>query len=131
MNESNALLIQFDLHHRLYNDVLDGFADQETNRRLHGNTDINHVKYLPGHLLDSQYGLAMLAGIKPKIKWEGLFEGMGQSEARDDIEYPSIGAIRQEWNRLHDPVREGLKQLTAEELKTSHIRPSMRLQSRL
>jgi uncharacterized damage-inducible protein DinB len=42
---------------------------------------------------------------------------MGQSEARDDIKYPSIEHIKQEWNRLHDPVRKGLKQLSAEELK--------------
>ncbi len=41
-----ALLVQFDLHHRLYNNVLDGSADEETHRRLYDDENINHVKYL-------------------------------------------------------------------------------------
>ncbi|WP_372637772.1 hypothetical protein [Fodinibius sp.] len=67
---STPLMAQFDLHHRLYKNVLDGFTDEETNRRLHGDTKINHVKYLAGHILNSQYGIAQLAhasSVEPKI----------------------------------------------------------------
>ncbi len=110
------LLAQFDLHHRLYNNVLKGFTDEETNRRLHGDININHVKYLAGHLLNSQYGLAKLAGVDSDVKWNELFAVMGQSEARDDFDYPDIEAIKAEWNQLYEPVRNGLQELTSQEL---------------
>ncbi|HLR26406.1 MAG TPA: DinB family protein [Fodinibius sp.] len=104
----SLLLIQFDLHHRLYNNVLDGFTDDETNRRLYDDTNINHVKYLGGHLMNSQYGLAEIAGVDFDVRWNELFAGAGQSEAKDNIEYPTIGEIKAEWNGLHDPIRNGL-----------------------
>lgn len=109
----NQLLTQFNLHHRLYNNVLAGFTDEETNRRLHGDTNINHVKYLAGHILNSQYGIALLANTSSvEPKWNDLFAGAGQSEAKDNFEYPSIETIKAEWNAIHDPIRNKLDTLT-------------------
>ncbi|HET6528713.1 MAG TPA: DinB family protein [Balneolaceae bacterium] len=113
----NLLLNQFDLHHKLYNNVLDGFTDEETNQRLHGDKKMNHVKYLAGHLLNSQYGLGMLAGIDREVKWNDLFAAAGQSEAKDNIPYPSIEEIKAEWNGMHQPIRKGLSNLTSEMLE--------------
>jgi len=112
----NPLITQFDLHQRLYINVLDGFTDKETNRRLDGYPQVNHVKYIAGHLLTSQYGLAQIAGLKPEVKWNDLFAVMGQSEARDDANYPHIDEIREEWNNLYQPVREKLTQLDQDQL---------------
>ncbi len=112
----SLLLTQFDLHHKLYNNVLDGFTDEETNRRLNGYPNINHVKYLAGHLLNSQYGLAGMAGLKPEVKWSDLFAVMGQSEAKDDVDYPDIEEITEEWNGLYQPLRSSLVRLTDEDL---------------
>lgn len=119
----NLLLVQFILHHRLFINVLDGFTDEETNRRPFGNANINHIKYLAGHLLNSQYGLAMIAGLEPEVKWNELFAVMGQSEAKDDISYPSIEEIKEEWNRLFRPVQEGLGSLDTEELVSAPPAP--------
>ncbi len=110
MNE--VLLAQFDLHHRLYNNVLKGFTDEETNQRLYDDLRINHVKYLAGHLLHSQYGLALIAGVEFEQKWSGLFDVMGKSEAKDNFSYPNIEKIKTEWNGLYEPTRDGLKKLT-------------------
>ncbi len=119
----NLLLTQFDLHHRLYNNVLEGFSDEETNCRLYGNTEINHVKYLAGHLLNSQYGLAAMAGINLEVKWNELFALMGQSKAKDDFPYPSIEEIKAEWNQLHYPLRECLEKLTSKTLSYTPVAP--------
>jgi len=97
----HPLIIQYDLHHRLFNNVLDGFTDKEANQRLGGYPEISHVKYLAGHLLNSQYGIAMIAGLKPEVKWNELFAVMGQSEAKDYTNYPSIEEIKAEWNQMH------------------------------
>lgn len=117
------LLTQFDLHHQLYNNVLDGFSEEETNRRLNGNTEINHVKYLAGHLLNSQYGLAAMAGIHVEVKWNDLFAVMGQSAAKDNFPYPNIEEIKAEWNQLHSPLREALEKLSTEMLDSTPPTP--------
>ncbi|MEM8968780.1 MAG: DinB family protein [Bacteroidota bacterium] len=112
----NLLLTQFDLHHRLYNNVLEGFSDEETHQRLHDNPRINHVKYLAGHLLNSYYGLATTAGMNLESKWNALFAVMGQSEARDDFSYPTIEEIKAEWNGLYPSLRYRLGNLSSEAL---------------
>lgn len=111
------LIIQFDLHHRLYNNVLEGFTDEETNRRLYDDTNINHVKYLAGHILNSQYGIALLANASSvEPKWNELFAGAGQSEAKDDFDYPDISVIEAEWNAIHNPIRNKLDAQTPDSL---------------
>lgn len=119
----NLLLIQYDMHHRLYNNVLDGFTDPETNRRLHDDRNINHVKYLAGHLLNSQYGLARIAGLEPEVKWNDLFAVMGQSEAKDDYPYPDIEEVKAEGNRMHEQILEGLQGLSDEALNNQPPAP--------
>ncbi|MEX2347833.1 MAG: DinB family protein [Balneolaceae bacterium] len=110
------LIVQFDLHQRLYNNVLDGFTDAEANRRPYNDKNINHVKYLAGHLLNSQYALPMIAGLKTEVKWNELFAAMGQSVAKDDFPYPAIEKIKEEWNALYEPTRNGLMDLSKEDL---------------
>ncbi|MBD3616192.1 MAG: DinB family protein [Gracilimonas sp.] len=119
----DVLLLQFDLHQRLYNNVLDGFTDEETNRRPHGDRNMNHVKYLAGHLLNSRYGLTSMTWFSPEVKWNDLFAVMGQSEAKDDIPYPSIEEIKKEWNILYEPTRKELEKLTADSLAKTPLAP--------
>ena len=111
-----SLIIQFDFNHRLFNNALESFTDEETNQRLYGDTRINHVKYIAGHLLNSQYAFALLAKIPMEWKWNDLFAGVGQTIARDDISYPSIQQITDEWNKIYKPVRNGLESLSDTEL---------------
>ena len=119
----NYLLAQFDLHHKLYNNVLEGFTDEESNTRLHGDVQINHVKYLAGHLLHTQYGLALLAGVKIAPKWSELFAAGGDSRARDDVAYPALDTIISEWNAIHRDLRQGFSSLSAEELDATAPEP--------
>ncbi len=110
------LLAQFDFNHRLYDNALDGFTDEETNQRLYGDTRVNHVKYIAGHLLNSQYAFALLAETPVDWKWNDLFAGRGQTKARDDNPYPSIHQITDEWNHNYKPTRNGLEKLSDVEL---------------
>ena len=110
------LLIQFDLHHRLYNNVIEHFTDEESNKRLNGDSNVNHVKYLAGHLLNSNYGLAIMAGLDIQVKWNELFAVMGASSAKDDYPYPDIEEIKAEWNQLHPQLKAALSEFTAEDL---------------
>lgn len=117
------LLAQFDLHHRLYINVLQDFTDEETNRRLFSNSKMNHIKYLAGHLLNSQFGLALAAGINVEVKWNDLFAVMGQSKAKDDFPYPTLEEIQSEWIGLYHPIRDALEQMTNEEFSETPPSP--------
>ncbi len=112
-----SLLAQFVFNHRMFNNALDGFTDEETNQRLYDDTRINHVKYIAGHLLNSQYAFALLTNVPVDWKWNDLFAGIGQTKARDDISYPSIQQIVDEWKQIYKPVRNGLEKLSEMELK--------------
>lgn len=116
----SQLLMQFDLHHRLFNNVLEDLSDKETNIRVNGNTNMNHIKYIAGHLMSTQYGFAYLAGLRPEEKWNELFSPASGSRAMDNIAYPDIGEIAGEWNHMYEGIREGLVQLPAD---TLHSRP--------
>jgi len=113
----DVLLYQFNLHHLLYNNVLEGFTDKETNERLYGYPQMNHVKYLAGHILNSHYGLATITSMKPDIKCNELFAVMHLSEAKDNFEYPTIEEIKNEWNGLCHPLRSKLEEMSAKELQ--------------
>jgi hypothetical protein len=117
------LLAQFNFHHRLYNNVLEGFTDEESNRRLHGNENMNHVKNLAGHLLNSQYGFGFLAGLRIPVKWNVLFAAMGQSEAKDQFPYPSIEEIKTEWNTIYEPAWEALNLLSFDDFNKTPPKP--------
>lgn len=118
------LLAQFDFHNKLYHNVLAGLTDEETNRRLHGDTNMNHIKYIAGHLLNSQYGFGFLSGVKLEVKWDELFAVMNRSQARDDIQYPAIEEIVQEWDAIYEPIRKGLSRLPDAELAKVPPKPA-------
>lgn len=124
---NQLLLIQFELHQKLYNNVLEGFTDEETNQRPYADENVNHVKYLAGHLLNSQYGLMMIAGLTPEVKWNDLFAVMGRSKAKDNFDYPAIEEIMEEWNHWHEPTLKGLKRLTDHKLEQSPLPPFNRV----
>lgn len=114
MNSQKQLLAQFDSIYIWFKNALIDFTDEETNKRL--NKNMNHVKYIAGHLLNSQYAFAMIGGVKVERKWDELFAGRGKTKALDDFPYPSIEEIKKEWEQLYPSVREGLDKLKDDDL---------------
>ncbi|WP_344979186.1 DinB family protein [Compostibacter hankyongensis] len=115
MHSKKQLLAQYVLHCRWFVNVLEGFTDEETNERI--NADMNHVKYLAGHLLNAQYAFAQIAGITVTRKWDELFAGQGKSKARDNFPYPSIDEIKATWDQLYPVVKSALEKMPEEALQ--------------
>lgn len=107
------LLAQYDSIYIWFKNALVGFTDKETNQRL--NKDMNPVKYIAGHLLNTQYAFAMIAKVPVERKWDELFAGQGKTKALDDYPYPTIEEIKHEWEKLYQPIRKGLIALTEED----------------
>jgi hypothetical protein len=84
---------------------------------------MNHVKYLAGHLLNSNYGLASMAGLHPDVKWNTLFAVMGESAAKDNFPYPDVEEIIAEWNQLYPSLRYRLSSMDSELLEKKPPEP--------
>ena len=54
-HSAQTLAAQFDLHTRLFNNVLDGITDAETQERARDT--VNHVKWLAGHLTSTRFSM--------------------------------------------------------------------------
>jgi hypothetical protein len=70
MSCEKLLMAQFDLHNVLYNNVLAGVTDDESNRVVAQN--MNTVKWLAGHLLWAQWNLANISEVDLFIPDEAL-----------------------------------------------------------
>lgn len=115
MSNIKQLLAQFDLLNHWFNNSLDGISDSESNQRI--DPQMNHIKYLAGHLVNAQYGIADLSGAKIEHKWDELFAGLSKTKAMDNFDYPEIDEIKNEWNRIFQQIRQNLEKLTTADLE--------------
>lgn len=117
MNSKKQLLAQFVLYCSWFHNALKGFSDEETNRRV--SSGMNPVKYLAGHLLNSQYAFSFIAEVKLQSKWDDLFAGRGKTRAMDNFPYPTIEEIITEWDRIYPVIKNALEALPEEDLSKS------------
>ncbi len=68
---NKQLLAQYDSIYTWFKNALARFTDEDINQRL--NKEMNHVKYITGHLLNTQYAFAMIAEVPVERKWDTLF----------------------------------------------------------
>lgn len=106
---------QFDLHTRLFNNVLDGISDTDTNSRA--NEHVNHLKWLAGHLCSARFGFKDLAQLDQADPYGDLF-GHGKA-INPEADYPSIENIRENWNAISGQISAAFDQLPAEALEAN------------
>jgi len=114
MLAKDQLLVQFDLHNALFNNVLVDISESESEVRLA--PGINHVKWLAGHLVWGQGGLARMGGVPMDIEWLAHYDTQIPSPPGPELRTPSLEEIKVEWNKLNDPIRKGLTNLPEEVL---------------
>lgn len=120
MSAKKVLLAQYDLHHVLFNNVIDQVSDEEANASV--KSPMNSVKWIAGHLLICQNHLAMIGGADVSIPWGDHFPaGPGAPKAADGekSEYPTMSQIRDKWNELNPIIRQALDNLPEEALNTT------------
>jgi uncharacterized damage-inducible protein DinB len=101
---SNTIASQFDLHTRLFNNVLDDITDSESDKRA--NENVNHIKWLAGHLVNTRLMMKDMAGLEADPKF-AVFEGKLDSS----IKYPTLDVIKTKWNEIAGKLSTGLKNL--------------------
>jgi hypothetical protein len=116
MSAKNQLLIQYDLHNTLFNNVLVDISEEESHIRLA--PGINNVKWLAGHLVWGQLGLARMGGVTVAIEWTDHFNTQLTEPVSPSLKMPSLEEIKIEWNNYAAPIRDGLAQMTDEALNS-------------
>ncbi len=110
---------QFDLHSRLFNNVLAGMEGEAVAERL--NEHVNHAQWIAGHLTNSRYHLAPLLGLHLSFPFADRYTDPSQPPPHNraidaSVKYPSIAEIKKSWNDLVKPFTEKIAALTDEQL---------------
>jgi hypothetical protein len=119
MPVKKLLLAQYDMHHVLFNNVLDDISEEDASISLNG---MKTIKWLAGHLLWDQGSFANICGVKLDFPWFGHFHSV-EGAAPEDLapaqnELPSLEMIKTNWNETVPCVRAGLDTLTKTQLGT-------------
>jgi uncharacterized damage-inducible protein DinB len=108
-----ALKTQFDLQTRLFNNVLSGISDEDSNDRP--SDSANNMKWVAGHLLNTRASLlTQLTGGTPDASYAGQF-GRGVS-FDPNATYPPIEEIAAKWKETAAAISNGLAHLPEEVL---------------
>lgn len=116
MSVKNHLLAQYDLHNVLFYNVLVDINEEESDKRIA--PGINNVKWLAGHLVWAQRGVARLAGVNLDIEWLGYFDSQAANHPGDEVKRPSLDEIKEAWKKYNDQIRNGLENLSEEALNS-------------
>jgi uncharacterized damage-inducible protein DinB len=106
---NDTLTSQFDMHTRLYNNVLKNIEEEESYTSFNNS---NNVKWLAGHLVSTRLLFANISGISEDSNFIIFGKGFDSS-----LNYPTLDIIKSKWNEIAEPVSNGLKNLSPEELK--------------
>jgi hypothetical protein len=110
LNSTKTWKLQFDLHTRLLNNVLDGINDSMGSQRADDKT--NHVRWLAGHLASVRIGMSKLGEQPVSNPWGELFKH--GEPLNTEADYPSITEIKAKWQEATQALEQGLLQLPEE-----------------
>lgn len=107
ISRAGLLAAQFELHTRLFRNVLDGVPADRSADRI--SDAVNHMRWIAGHVLTARWGLLRFAGDETPAPWENLF-AHGQA-IRDDVDYPTLEAIRERFDEVSPRIQAALTAL--------------------
>ena len=107
-----SLVFLYDLHTRLFNNVIEGISDTDAHNRL--NTKATHVAWIAGSVVNGRYELAHVLGIDLKQTSPEFFQGY--KSIQDGATYPALAEYKKDWENISAPFRDALVNLTAEKL---------------
>ncbi|MDB5115072.1 MAG: DinB superfamily protein [Mucilaginibacter sp.] len=119
MGLKNILLAQYDLHGALFNNVIVGLSDEESNQTVAGMK--NTAKWIAGHMLWDQGILAKIGSVKIEIPWAYHFMSK-EGATEDDLkapacELPTLQIIKDKWQEILPAIRSGLENISGEQLE--------------
>ena len=117
-----ALKAQFDMHTRLYNNVLEDINDNEANNR--NNEHVNHIKWVAGHLCNVRLeGMNRLTGGEADSSYAEKFARHSVLDPTG-ASYPPLSEIVARWNEVSPAISGRFNHLPEELLDSPAPGPS-------
>lgn len=110
----NTLLEQVKLHSTLFCNALCDISNEDAQRRVNNQT--NHIAWLAGALVSGRYEVAAMLGIQQKETFAELFAG--NKGIQEDIVYPHLNKLENDWLTISPILTETLSSLTDEQTAT-------------
>ena len=110
---SDSITLQFDLHTRLFNNVLQGIEENESYNRFNNS---NNIKWLAGHLVSTRLLFANFSRLSDDGRFKMFGKGFDSS-----LDYPTLEIIKSKWNEIAPTISKGLKNLSPDELKEKGV----------
>jgi len=110
----DTLIVLYDLHTKLFHNVIEGISDKDAQNRL--NTKANHVAWLTGSLVHERYELSNATG---NSRRHGAYELFRDHKGiQDTITYPSLAEFNNDWEKISPELRNALLNLSEEQLES-------------
>ena len=100
------------LNTRLFANTLSGVNDQQSEERISDHN--NSLKWIATHTVWARYNLLSFLGKPSTNPYNSLFENFKPYDAAD--KYPSIEAIKREWEKASTLLNEAISTVTSEHL---------------
>ncbi|PST85289.1 hypothetical protein C7T94_02395 [Pedobacter yulinensis] len=108
----NALLDLYDMQTDFFKRALVEISDEDAHKRL--DTKANHIAWLAGSLVQQRFELAGMFGVAEQPVANELFKN--NQGIRDDISYPSLTVLKDDWKAISPKLREALLKASQEKL---------------
>jgi hypothetical protein len=108
-----ALIDLYDLHTKLFFNVIEGISEGDANNRL--NTKANHPSWITGSLVQERYELAAALGEHHRSTCHNLFAD--HKGIQDAITYPPLAEFKKDWETISPLLRSALLAMTEEQLE--------------
>lgn len=110
---TDTLTVMYDLHTRLFHNVLVDLSDEDAQNRL--NTKANHVAWIAGSLVQERFELAKALGVAgmQQTSHELFKDHQG---IQNGIPYPSLAEYKKDWDAISPALQKALKNATEEQL---------------
>jgi hypothetical protein len=109
----HALIDLYDLHTRLFNNVIEGISEKDANNRL--NTKANHPSWITGSLVHARIELANSFGANYKETFNDLFKDY--KGIQDNTTYPALVEYKKDWENISPILKDALLNMTEEQLE--------------
>jgi hypothetical protein len=109
----HALIDLYDLHTKLFFNVIEGVSDKDANNRL--NTKANHPSWITGSLVHSRFELAKALGAKNQSTFHELFKDY--KGLQENVTYPALKEYKKDWELISPVLKTALLNMTEEQLE--------------
>lgn len=109
----DTLTVMFDLHTKLYHNVLVDIRDGDAQNRL--NSKANHISWIAGSLVQERFELAKALGVANYQQTSHeLFKN--HKGIQDDVAYPQLSEYKKDWEIISPVLRKALTDASEEHL---------------